>query len=86
VAETLKVGRHVALKFLPNKPANNGQAPSRLQREGQGYVLLNHPNIRTIHEIDESDGRTFIAMELLRGRRSDTGSLATRRKSRRCSV
>jgi serine/threonine protein kinase len=67
VAEDLKVGRHVALKFLPNKPANNGQAPSRLQREAKATSSLNHPNICTIHEIDDSDERTFIAMELLEG-------------------
>jgi serine/threonine protein kinase len=52
---------------LPNKPANNGQAPSRLQREAEATSSLNHSNICTIHEIDESDGRTFIAMELLEG-------------------
>ena len=80
-----RLGRGVALKFLPEAVAHDPERASRFEREAKTLASLNHPNIAALHGLEEFDGRGFLVMELVPGQTCTSGSMAWRcRWTRRC--
>ena len=87
LAEDTKLDRKVALKVLPPELAESEERRARFTREAKAVAALNHPNIVTVHSVEEDDGTHFITMELVKGKRTASGQRRDpigRMVSRRC--
>src|SRR6478609_6685660 len=82
-AQDVRLGRHVALKFVVHRLLDRRETVERFEREARAASVLNHPNICTVHDVGEAEGHHYIAMELLEGTTLDlllaSGPLPTRR-------